>query len=94
MEFLPGGDLLLKLKKSKRPLEERVLRRIVKDVCSGVAFLHRESFVHGDLKSANVLFDANGTAKVGWGHGAKGKTEGVPVLLLSVAGRKKGGEID
>lgn len=64
MEFLPGGDLLQKLQKAKRPLEERVLRRIVRDVCSGMAFLHREAFVHGDLKSANVLFDAGGTAKV------------------------------
>lgn len=64
MEFLPGGDLLLRLRKAKRPLEEKVLRQIVRDVCSGMAFLHAESFVHGDLKSANVLFDAQGKAKV------------------------------
>eukprot|EP00752_Nemacystus_decipiens_P004523 g4130.t1 len=65
MEFLPGGDLLQRLRKAKRPLQERVLRRIVTDVCSGMSFLHRQAFVHGDLKSANVLFDADGTAKVG-----------------------------
>lgn len=64
MEFLPGGDLLQRLRKAKRPLEARILRKIVRDVCSGMAFLHREAFVHGDLKSANVLFDAEGTAKV------------------------------
>lgn len=64
MEFMPGGDLLLRLRKAKRPLEETVLRKIVRDVCSGLAFLHGENFVHGDLKSANVLFDAQGRAKV------------------------------
>ncbi|CAM9099021.1 unnamed protein product [Pylaiella littoralis] len=64
MEFMPGGDLLLRLRKAKRPLEGPVLRRIVRDICSGLAFLHAENFVHGDLKSANVLFDAKGRAKI------------------------------
>lgn len=64
MELLPGGDLLMRLQRARRPLEGGVLRGIVRDVCSGMAFLHGEAFVHGDLKSANVLFDANGRAKV------------------------------
>ncbi|CAN0357804.1 unnamed protein product, partial [Ectocarpus fasciculatus] len=64
MEFMPGGDLLLKLRKLRRPLEEGVLRQIVRDVCEGMAFLHSKAFVHGDLKSSNVLFDARGRAKV------------------------------
>ena len=64
MEFLPGGDLLMRLQRARRPLEEGTLRGIVRDVCSGMAFLHGQAFVHGDLKSANVLFDANGRAKV------------------------------
>lgn len=64
MEFLPGGDLMQRLRKARRPLEKGVLRGIIRDVCSGMAFLHAEAFVHGDLKSANVLFDANGRAKV------------------------------
>ncbi|CAM9559925.1 unnamed protein product [Ectocarpus sp. 6 AP-2014] len=64
MEFMPGGDLLLKLRKLRRPLEEGVLRQIVRDVCEGMTFLHSKAFVHGDLKSSNVLFDARGRAKV------------------------------
>ncbi|CAN0431972.1 unnamed protein product [Ectocarpus sp. 12 AP-2014] len=64
MEFMPGGDLLLKLRKLRRPLEEGVLRQIVRDVCEGMAFLHSKAFVHGDLKSSNVLFDARGRAKI------------------------------
>lgn len=64
MELLPGGNLRHRLRKAKGPLDDRTLRRIVKDVCSGMAFLHAEAFVHGDLKSAAVLFDAAGNAKV------------------------------
>lgn len=64
MELLPGGDLRHRLQRARRPLDERALRGIVKDVCSGMAFLHASTFVHGGLKSANVLFDALGRAKV------------------------------
>lgn len=64
MELLPGGDLRYKLRKAREPLGRGVLRGIVRDVCSGMAFLHSKKTVHGDLKSANVLFDAAGRAKV------------------------------
>ena len=64
MELLPGGDLRHRLQRARRPLEERTLRGIVADVCCGMAVLHACTFVHGGLKSANVLFDANGRAKV------------------------------
>ena len=36
----------------------------MKYICSGMAFLHNRGVIHGDLKSANVLFDSAGTAKV------------------------------
>lgn len=39
---------------------------IVRGVCSGMAFLHAEAFVQGELKSANVLSDANERAKAGF----------------------------
>lgn len=64
MELLPGGDLRHRLRKAKEPLDEKVMRQIVRDICCGMAFLHAKQTVHGDLKSANVLFDAAGSAKV------------------------------
>lgn len=64
MELMAGGDLRHRLRKATRPLEEGTLRGIVRDVCSGMAFLHDKQTVHGDLKSANVLFDGDGKAKV------------------------------
>ena len=64
MELLAGGDLLAMLKMSKRPLPEEQSRHILRDICTGMAFLHSKNTVHGDLKSANVLLDSGGRAKV------------------------------
>ncbi|CAM9156032.1 unnamed protein product [Pylaiella littoralis] len=64
MELLPNGDLLTLLKKSKKPLPEKQARRIIGDICAGMAFLHSKNTVHGDLKSANVLLDGDDRAKI------------------------------
>ncbi|CAN0473940.1 unnamed protein product, partial [Scytosiphon promiscuus] len=64
MELLVGGDLLTLLRKSAEPLPEEQSRRIIEDICTGMAFLHSKNTIHGDLKSANVLLDGDGRAKV------------------------------
>ncbi|CAN0499048.1 unnamed protein product [Scytosiphon promiscuus] len=64
MELLAGGDLRTFLRNSVDPLSETRVRRIIGDVCAGMAFLHSRQAVHGDLKSANVLLDGEGRAKV------------------------------
>eukprot|EP00903_Cladosiphon_okamuranus_P018583 g17106.t1 len=66
MELMAGGDLLMTmLQKSKTPLPKEQSRRIIRDICTGMAFLHSKDIVHGDLKSANVLLDGDGRAKIG-----------------------------
>ncbi|CAM9265476.1 unnamed protein product, partial [Ectocarpus sp. 8 AP-2014] len=65
MELLAGGDLRAMLKNSEQPLPEDKCRQIIQDVCAGMAFLHSKATVHGDLKSANVLLDGRGRAKIG-----------------------------
>ncbi|CAM9774536.1 unnamed protein product, partial [Scytosiphon promiscuus] len=65
MELLPNGDLLTLLRKSKKPLPEDQCRGIIGDICAGMAFLHSKDTIHGDLKSANVLLDGGGRAKIG-----------------------------
>lgn len=64
MEILPGVDLRSLLKNSDQPLLEEQSRQIVRDICAGMDFLHGKETVHGDLKSANVLLDGAGRAKV------------------------------
>ncbi|CAM9385073.1 unnamed protein product [Ectocarpus fasciculatus] len=65
MELLVGGDLQMLLKSSDQPLPEEQSRRIIRDVCAGMTFLHSKETVHGDLKPANVLLDGDGRAKIG-----------------------------
>ncbi|CAN0123238.1 unnamed protein product, partial [Laminaria digitata] len=64
MELLPGGDLRALLRDAVEPLAEEHARGIVADICAGMSFLHHKETIHGDLKSANVLFDGAGRAKV------------------------------
>lgn len=64
MELLAGGDLRTMLKNTEHALSEDVSRRIIGDICAGMTFLHSKVTVHGDLKSANVLLDGDGRAKV------------------------------
>ncbi|CAM9322184.1 unnamed protein product, partial [Ectocarpus sp. 8 AP-2014] len=65
MEFLAGGDLRSMLKRAEHPLPEAQCRQIMGDICAGMAFLHSKATVHGDLKSANILLDGRGRAKIG-----------------------------
>ncbi|CAN0411915.1 unnamed protein product, partial [Ectocarpus sp. 8 AP-2014] len=65
MELLSGGDLRTLLRTSEQPLPQEQSRRIIGDICAGMAFLHEKDTVHGDLKSANVLLDGSGRAKIG-----------------------------
>lgn len=64
MEHMSGGDLRAFLNNAVDPIPEGRIRRIVGDICAGMAFLHEKLTVHGDFKSPNVLFDGYGKAKV------------------------------
>ena len=59
MEFLPGGDLARHKGEVFAP--ERALE-IVRQIASGLAVVHDKGMVHRDVKPANVLFRADGTA--------------------------------
>ncbi|CAM9692821.1 unnamed protein product [Ectocarpus sp. 6 AP-2014] len=64
MELLEE-DLGTYLRNAKEPLPEEDSRRIIGDICAGMAFLHENHTIHGDLKSANVLLDKSDRAKIG-----------------------------
>lgn len=65
-ELLPGGDAFARLYafQSNYPWRERL--RTVIDVARGLSHLHkhRPEIFHRDIKTANILFSLDGTAKI------------------------------
>jgi len=46
-------------------IEEEHIRKMALDTCKGMAYLHKTSIIHRDLKCANLLVDLYWTIKVG-----------------------------
>ncbi|KAK4849055.1 hypothetical protein QYF36_020310 [Acer negundo] len=68
-EYLPNGSLedRLNCKDNTPPLSWKTRICIATDICSALIFLHSsnpQSIIHGDLKAANVLLDANFVCKL------------------------------
>ena len=63
LEYLPGGTLAERIPE-RTALRDEETRRIAGDVAAGLAHAHLNGVVHRDLKPGNVLFDAEGRAKV------------------------------
>ncbi|KAF8412250.1 hypothetical protein HHK36_000210 [Tetracentron sinense] len=69
-EYLPNGSLEDRLAclDGTLPLSWQTRTRIATEICSALIFLHSNnphSIVHGDLKPANILLDANLVSKLG-----------------------------
>ncbi|CAL5383010.1 unnamed protein product [Camellia sinensis] len=69
-EYYPNGSLEDRLlcKNNTPPLTWQTRIRIAAELCSVLVFLHsckHHSIVHGDLKPANILIDANHVSKLG-----------------------------
>ncbi|KAM0921600.1 hypothetical protein ACQ4PT_006780 [Festuca glaucescens] len=64
LEFAPGGSLADEVERNGGSLEEGAVRAYAADVARGLAYLHGESMVHGDLKGRNVVIGADGWAKL------------------------------
>lgn len=68
-EYLPNGSLedRLNCKNNSPPLSWQTRIRIAAELCSVLIFLHScspQGVVHGDLKPANILLDANHVSKL------------------------------
>jgi serine/threonine protein kinase len=68
-EFIPNGTLfeLIHGKNKALQISFNTLLRIVHETAEGLSFLHSYAsplIIHGDVKTSNILFDANYIAKV------------------------------
>ncbi|KAL6849002.1 hypothetical protein ACP4OV_021585 [Aristida adscensionis] len=64
LEFAPGGSLADAAARNGGRLEEAAARVYAADVARGIAYLHGEAMVHGDVKARNVVIGADGRAKL------------------------------
>ena len=63
MEYLSGGELFDKIKKSEYISEDKNWE-LLKNLLETVNYLHKQNIVHRDLKPENILFTSNGILKI------------------------------
>jgi len=65
MELGDGGDLdkFLKNQKGTRLPEEKIVD-LFAQICSGLAYVHRQRILHRDIKGANILLTKKGEVKL------------------------------
>ena len=62
MRFMPGGNLEAAQKQKRLPKEPAVICGWIAVVADGLRTMHREGFLHHDIKPANILLDEEGHA--------------------------------
>lgn len=63
LEYVPGGSVQTMLD-SYGALGEPLIRSFVRQILSGLSYLHGRGIVHRDIKGANVLVDNKGCVKI------------------------------
>ena len=58
MEFVGGGDLS---EKYRPPINQKILIKIISQLCEALDFAHEQGYIHRDIKPANILFRDNGS---------------------------------
>ncbi len=65
MQFLGGGDLQDRLRKTSRGMNVESLSDWLLDVAKALDFMHQKNIVHRDVKPGNLLFDDYGNVYLG-----------------------------
>jgi formylglycine-generating enzyme required for sulfatase activity len=72
MELMRGG---LDSRLAAGPLESDLARSVLRQALQGLEFLHRQGKLHGDIKPANLLINAEGRVKLSDAAGLDGQGE-------------------
>ncbi|XP_026467712.1 serine/threonine-protein kinase Nek8-like [Ctenocephalides felis] len=65
MEYANGGTLSQMLLQQNSRLPERTILHLLSQITSALLYMHANSILHRDLKSANIFLNKDGTVKVG-----------------------------
>jgi mitogen-activated protein kinase kinase kinase len=63
LEYVPGGSVQTMLN-SYGALREPLVRSFVRQIVTGLAYLHGREIIHRDIKGANILVDNKGGIKI------------------------------
>lgn len=70
LEYCAGGSLSNLISQYKK-LDERLIRRYLKQILLGLEYLHYHNIIHRDIKGANILVDKDGICKLSDFGGSK-----------------------
>jgi len=63
LEYVPGGSVASMLNNYGH-LQEPLIRNFVRQILSGLTYLHKKDIIHRDIKGANILVDNKGKVKI------------------------------
>jgi len=68
MEYFDGQDLrdfLINYKNNNQEIDEKIIIKIIEQICFGIREIHSQNIIHRDLKPENILIDKNNKIKIG-----------------------------
>ena len=63
LEYIPSGSLRNVIDKYGA-FNEKLIKKFIKQILSGLKYLHSKGIIHRDIKCANILLDSKGNAKL------------------------------